>query len=76
MGTVTGGWVIEDYYHFRGKKYTAATHRSDSFTIDSDGRLDARFTIPEDYGGVHDVIAPSMASRSRRTASKSRRASR
>ena len=20
-GTVTGGWVIEDYYHFRGKKY-------------------------------------------------------
>src|SRR5262249_51387032 len=21
-GTVTGGWVIEDYYHFRGKKYT------------------------------------------------------
>ena len=23
----------------------------------SSGRLDARFTIPEDYGGVHDVIA-------------------
>src|SRR5262245_47970279 len=20
-GTVTGGWVVEDYYHFRGKKY-------------------------------------------------------
>src|ERR1700730_9888642 len=24
-GTVTGGWVIEDYYHFRGKKYSEAT---------------------------------------------------
>ena len=24
-GTVTGGWVIEDYYHFRGKKYTDST---------------------------------------------------
>src|SRR6266849_4622858 len=21
-GTVTGGWVVEDYYHFRGKKYS------------------------------------------------------
>src|SRR5437870_3618826 len=21
-GTVTGGWVVEDYYHFKGKKYT------------------------------------------------------
>ena len=24
---------------------------------DADGRLDARFSIPEDYGGVHEVIA-------------------
>src|SRR5262245_32854426 len=23
--TVTGGWVIEDYYHFRGKKYEETT---------------------------------------------------
>src|SRR3954470_3850695 len=21
-GTVSGGWIIEDYYHFRGKKYS------------------------------------------------------
>jgi hypothetical protein len=56
-GTVTGGWVIEDYYHFRGKKYSETTTSLGTFTIDTNGALDARFTIPEDYGGVHEVIA-------------------
>jgi len=56
-GTVTGGWVIEDYYHFRGKKYSETTSSLGRFRIDSSGRLRARFTIPEDYGGVHEVIA-------------------
>jgi hypothetical protein len=55
--TVTGGWVIEDYYHFRGKKYTDSASSLGRFTVDASGHLDARFTIPEDYGGVHDVIA-------------------
>jgi hypothetical protein len=55
--TVTGGWVIEDYYHFRGKKYEPTTMSLGRFPVGADGRLDARFTIPEDYGGVHDVIA-------------------
>ena len=27
------------------------------FPIGQDGRLDAQFTIPEDYGGVHDIMA-------------------
>jgi hypothetical protein len=56
-GTVTGGWVIEDYYHFRGKKYSETTTSLGKFPVDSSGRLDARFVIPEDYGGVHEVIA-------------------
>ena len=56
-GTVTGGWVIEDYYHFRGKKYSETTTPLGKFDVDSSGRLDARFTIPEDYGGVHEVTA-------------------
>ena len=56
-GTVTGGWVIEDYYHFRGKKYTDTTVSLGRFPIDQDGRLNAHFSIPEDYGGVHDVMA-------------------
>jgi len=55
--TVTGGWVIENYYRFRGKKYTESTLPLGRFTVDASGRLDARFTIPEDYGGVHDVVA-------------------
>src|SRR5687768_10438570 len=55
--TVTGGWVIEDYYHFRGKKYTDSTMSLGRFPIDRDGRLSAQFTIPEDYGGIHDVMA-------------------
>ena len=56
-GTVTGGWVIEEYYYFRGKKYSETTSSLGKFPVDSSGRLDARFTIPEDYGGVHEVIA-------------------
>jgi hypothetical protein len=54
--TVTGGWVIEDYYHFRGKKYSDASTDLGSFPIDEQGRLEVQFTIPEDYGGVHDVV--------------------
>src|SRR6266446_6545759 len=56
-GTVAGGWVVEDYYHFKGKKYTETTSGLGKFDIDSNGRLDARFVIPEDYGGVHEVTA-------------------
>ena len=55
--TVNGGWVIEDYYHFRGKKYDEATLPLGRFTVGADGRLTAHFTIPEDFGGVHDVVA-------------------
>ena len=55
--TVTGGWVIEDYYHFRGKKYADSTLPLGRFSVDAQGRLDARFVIPEDFGGVHDVVA-------------------
>src|SRR5258706_4918068 len=56
-GTVTGGWVIEDYYHFKGKKYAETTSSLGQFDVDANGRLDARFAIPEDYGGVHEVTA-------------------
>jgi hypothetical protein len=55
--TVAGGWVIEDYYHFRGKKYEDTSLTLGRFPVDANGYLNARFTIPEDYGGVHDVVA-------------------
>ena len=56
-GTVSGGWVVEDYYHFRGKKYSETTAPLGRFPVDASGRLAARFVVPEDYGGVHEVIA-------------------
>lgn len=56
-GTVTGGWVVQDYYKFLGKKYAETTVSLGKFTVDKDGHLEARFPIPEDYGGVHEIIA-------------------
>jgi hypothetical protein len=56
-GTVKGGWVIEDYYFFRGRKYSETTLSLGKFPVTASGRLEATFAIPEDYGGVHDIIA-------------------
>jgi len=55
-GTVEGGWVIEDYFHFRGKKYAETTRTLAQATVDGNGRLATRFAIPEDFGGVHEVF--------------------
>jgi hypothetical protein len=56
-GTVTGGWVIEGYYYFRGKKYSPSSRPLGSAVVDGSGRFATTFTIPEDFGGVHDVVA-------------------
>jgi hypothetical protein len=53
--TVKGGWVIEDYFHFRGKKFTDTSTSLGQAETGSDGRLATNFSIPEDYGGVHEV---------------------
>jgi hypothetical protein len=55
-GTVDGGWVIEDYFHFRGKKYTETMRTLSQVTTDATGALKTRFTIPEDFGGVHEIF--------------------
>jgi hypothetical protein len=55
-GTVTGGWVVEEYYRFRGKRFTNTTRPLAQTETGSDGRATVRFTIPEDYGGVHEVM--------------------
>ncbi len=54
--TVQGGWVVQDIYHFEGKKYTEASRTLGQAVVDADGRLSTQFTVPEDYGGVHDVM--------------------
>jgi len=53
--TVEGGWVVEDGYRFRGKRFTDSTKVLGRVQVASDGRLAAHFTIPEDFGGVHSV---------------------
>ena len=55
-GTVNGGWVIEDHFRFRGKKYTQATKVLGQGQVDANGRLSMRFNVPEDFGGVHEVM--------------------
>jgi len=55
-GTVDGGWVVEDGYRFRGKRFADSTKMLGRATIGADGRLATHFTIPEDFGGVHSVI--------------------
>jgi hypothetical protein len=54
--TVKGGWVVEDYYHFRGKKFAETAMSLGQVETDADGRLAAHFKIPEDYGGVHELM--------------------
>jgi hypothetical protein len=56
-GTVSGGWVIEDYYHFRGKKYSETTTPLGHAQVDASGGVSARLVVPEDYGGVHEIVA-------------------
>jgi hypothetical protein len=54
--TVNGGWVIEDYYHFRGKKFAETSKSLGQVETDDNGRLFAHFKVPEDYGGVHEIV--------------------
>ena len=53
--TVDGGWVVENGYRFRGKHFTETTKPLTRAQVGADGRLEAHFTIPEDYGGMHAV---------------------
>ena len=55
--TVNGGWVVQDYYHFRGKKYSESISPLARVRVDPSGGLNTGFVVPEDYGGIHEVIA-------------------
>jgi hypothetical protein len=55
--TVSGGWVTKDYYHFGGKQFADSSQSLGAFRVGPDGRLAAEFTVPEDYGGVHNLVA-------------------
>lgn len=55
-GTVNGGWVVEEYHRFRGKRFTNTTRTLTQTEVSADGRVSVRFNVPEDYGGVHEVM--------------------
>ncbi|MCC7105574.1 MAG: hypothetical protein IT307_10560 [Chloroflexi bacterium] len=55
--TVDGRWVIEENYFFRGRKFSEASWSLGRYPVSDQGLLDAVFTMPEDYGGVHNVVA-------------------
>jgi hypothetical protein len=53
--TVDGGWVVEDGYRFRGKRFTDSSKVLGRAQVDAAGRLETHFNIPEDFGGMHAV---------------------
>lgn len=55
--TVSGEWLVENYFRFKGKKYSETTLRIGQATTDANGHLASELVIPEDYGGVHNVLA-------------------
>jgi hypothetical protein len=57
--TVEGGWVTRDYYKFEGKQYHESQLALGQFRVGDDGVLEGGFYVPEDYGGMHNVLALS-----------------
>lgn len=55
--TVEGGWVTRDYYKFEGKQYRESQIPLAQFRVGGDGVLEGGFSVPEDYGGMHNVVA-------------------
>jgi hypothetical protein len=55
--TVEGGWQIADYYKFLGKRFQEASRPWGEARTDAAGRLNATLSVPEDYGGVHEIVA-------------------
>jgi hypothetical protein len=53
--TVDGGWVVEDGYRFKGKRFTESSKLLGRTQVDTGGRLETHFKIPEDFGGMHAV---------------------
>ena len=53
--TVKGGWrVAQAEYH--GREYLPAAFELAAVSTDAAGRLAATFTVPEDFGFLHDVV--------------------
>jgi hypothetical protein len=55
--TVEGGWQVADYYRFLGKRFQEASRPWGEARTDANGRLEVALAVPEDYGGIHEVLA-------------------
>jgi hypothetical protein len=53
--TVKGSWKVAGG-KYRGREYRPAAFAIATVGTDAAGRLAARFTVPEDFGFVHDVV--------------------
>jgi hypothetical protein len=53
--TVQGTWALIKAMNIVGPKYAPRTEPIARTRTDAQGRLSASYTIPEDYGGTHDV---------------------
>jgi hypothetical protein len=56
--TVKGSWKA-DNGEYKGRDYKPVGYRIGEATPDSSGRLSLAFTVPEDFGFVHDIVAQS-----------------
>lgn len=54
--TVSGEWIVEDYFRFKGKKYAETTLSVGRAQVGPDGKLTTQIVVPEDFGGVHNVL--------------------
>ena len=53
--TVNGQWnVTTSEYH--GREFVPVAYEMASVTTDADGRLEANFETPEDFGFIHDIV--------------------
>ena len=54
--TVSGEWQVENYYRFKGKKYSETTLAVGQARTDASGHLATEIVVPEDFGGVHNIV--------------------
>jgi hypothetical protein len=53
--TVKGSWKVRDA-EYHGREYKPVAYEIAKVKSDANGRLSARFTVPEDFGFSHDVV--------------------
>src|SRR5258705_4794847 len=68
--TVKGNWKV-DGPEYHGRDFKPVGYEIVKVKSDNDGRLSARFVIPEDFGFAHDIVLGRAIGRLRRGNSRS-----